>query len=156
MEQAIVRDVRMDETTARVEVTGVGHHPGTAAGVFRLLDRLGVSATVASGQAGAITFLASAGPALAAAQRHLGARMRVDPDIAVITLRGAGLRTDPAVLSTFCEALLLASIRLDLVTAETTRISAVCARDRAREAVAALCEAFEVPVATPLAAAYGP
>ncbi|MBC6450154.1 hypothetical protein [Actinokineospora xionganensis] len=150
MERAIVRDVRMDLSTARVEVTGVGHHPGTAARVFRLLDTLGVTATVAGGQAGVITFLAAPGPALERAVRQLGLRARVDRDIAVVTLRGAGLRTDPAVLSTFCEALLITSIRLDLVTAEATRISAVCARDRARDAVAALCEAFEVPVAEPL------
>lgn len=150
-----MRDVRTDLSTARVEVTGVGHHPGAAAHVFRVLASVGVSPTMASGQAGVITFLAVQDFALTAAQRQLGNRMRVDPDIAVITLRGAGLRTDPAILSTFCEALLLASVPLDLVTPEATRISAVCSGARANDAVAALCEAFEVPVAQPLAATSG-
>jgi aspartate kinase len=68
----------------------------------------------------------------------------VTDKVALIILDGAGLRTDPQVIVTFCGSLILSGVRLSLVSAEAGHITAVCPENRLPAVVAALREAFEI------------
>lgn len=153
--------VRTALTEAKVTVTGVPNHPGTTAALFKIVAELDINLGLvtqnpARAPAGrtdiAFTLAKPDGPATLATLR--GARARIgfhdvvlDSRVAVITLTGAGMRSDPAIAATFCEALARTGIHLEIVSIESNRISVVCEETSLDTAVHALCEVFEVGVA---------
>lgn len=150
--------VRAAPTAAKVTVTGVPGHAGATAAVFRALaehdvDPGLVSRNPAGTPAGrttiAFTVARSAGrvvlDALRAARARIGFHgVCLEDDVAVLTLTGAGLRSDPVVLATFCEVLARRGVRMETVSVESGRISVACGEHEAEAAVRALREAFEV------------
>ena len=147
MERATVHGVHASLTSVKITVTGV---PDGAA-IFRVIADQGIVPGLVSGARTAIAFTVarSAGPVVLAALRAARARIgfdRVDLDdrVAVITVTGAGLRTDPVIPATFCEVLTREGVRLELVSFEGSRMSVACGRGRLEAAARALCEVFEV------------
>lgn len=147
--------VHASSTAAKITVTGVPAHAGATAAVLRAVADQNVRpGLVTQNPAGARTAIAFTVPRPAApvvlatlhtARPRIGFhRVHLEDDIAVITLTGAGLRSDPSVPATFCEALSRGGVRLEIVSIESTRISATCGEHELDTAVRALCEVFEV------------
>lgn len=157
-EAAIVHGVRLSLTQAVVTVAGSGGRPVGPAGVLRTVADLGVPiGAVAFGPAGGVLVFTVArthaplvDTALRAAAGRLGIdRPVLDTDAAELALHGAGLRSAPAIVATFCEALAGAGVGLDLLAQQSRRISVVCGPARAGAGARALCTAFEVGLLDP-------
>lgn len=154
--------VHASVTAAKITVTGVPDRAGATAAVFRLIAEQDVTpGMVSQNPAGApagrtaiaLTVPSPAGPAvlaaLGAARARIGFhRVDLEADVAVVTLTGAGLRSDPTIPATFCEVLARRGIRMEIVSIENSRISVACGKHDLETAVRALCEAFEVGAGT--------
>jgi aspartate kinase len=68
--------------------------------------------------------------------------LRVDDQIAKVSLVGAGMRSHPGVSATFFEALADAGINVEMISTSEIRISVVTRVDHAKRAVQALHTAF--------------
>ena len=144
--------VHASSTAAKITVTGVPGHAGATAAVFRVIAEEDVDlGLVSQNPAGAVAFTVarSAGPVVLGTLRAARARIGfhhvyLEDDVAVITLTGAGLRSDPVVPATFCEVLARTGVRLELVSLESGQISVACGQHEVDSAVRALCEVFEV------------
>ena len=96
-----------------------------------------------------VTFTCPQGSAQAAMKALDGQRgtigfesLRVDDQIAKVSLVGAGMRSHPGVSATFFEALADASINVEMISTSEIRISVVTRVDDAQQAVRALHTAF--------------
>lgn len=155
MERAVVRGVHTCATAA-LTVVGVPDRPGKAGEVLRVLADLGVEPGLLVQRAapGGPTDLVLTVPtstvrpavtALETARPRIGFReVDLDEHAALIGLTGAGLRSDPVIATTFCEALAGAGVLLTAVSFEATELSALCTLAQASAAARALREAFEV------------
>jgi aspartate kinase len=154
MEQPIISAVVSDQSEAKVTVTGVPDRPGIAAKLFRALsdrmvnvdmieqnisldgktdisftvdrEELAIADDVASGLAGEI----GAGKVLA------------DPDIATVSIIGAGMRTHPGVSATMFEVLATEGINIEMISTSAIRLTCVVRAGAADRAVVALHKAF--------------
>jgi aspartokinase len=149
----VVHGVHTSPPAAKITVVGVPHAAASAA-VFRIVAEQKVEPGLMSQHPAdaatiAIAVPRSSGPpvltALRAARTRIGfQRVDLEDDVVVLTLTGAGLRTDPTVPATFCEVLVRGGVRLGLVTIENGRISVVCGSFEVEFAVRTLCEALEL------------
>jgi aspartate kinase len=156
MEQPIISGVAADVNDAKITVVGVPDKPGEAAAIFKALalasinvDMIVQNVSAASTGRTDVTFTCPQGSAPAAmkaldAQRDsIGFEaLRVDDQIAKVSLVGAGMRSHPGVSATFFEALADASINVEMISTSEIRISVVTRVDDAQRAVQALHTAF--------------
>ena len=156
MEQPIISGVAADVNDAKITVVGVPDKPGEAAAIFKTLadaniniDMIVQNVSAASTGRTDVTFTCPQGSA-SAAMTALDARresiafesLRVDDQIAKVSLVGAGMRSHPGVSATFFEALADASINVEMISTSEIRISVVTRVDDAQRAVQALHTAF--------------
>jgi aspartate kinase len=156
MEQPIISGVAADVNDAKITVVGVPDKPGEAAAIFKTLadaniniDMIVQNVSAASTGRTDVTFTCPQG-STAAAMTALDARrdaiefesLRVDDQIAKVSLVGAGMRSHPGVSATFFEALAEASINVEMISTSEIRISVVTRVDDAQRAVQALHTAF--------------
>lgn len=152
MEEAIIRGVSHDTSEAKVTVVGVPDRPGVAARLFGALAAAGVNAdmivqnvshegttdisfTIPEASAGA------AGEVTATVAAEVGATsVDVDPEVARVSLIGAGIRS--GVAAQMFDVLAAAGINIEMISTSSIRISCVIRQDRVEEAVRALHEAF--------------
>ena len=81
--------------------------------------------------------------ALRAAQPRIGfGGITVDPEVAKVSLVGAGMRRNPGVSATFFRALADAGVNVEMISTSEIRISVVCRADDAKRATAAVHTAF--------------
>ena len=156
MEQPIISGVAADVNDAKITVVGVPDKPGEAAAIFKALaqasinvDMIVQNVSAASTGRTDVTFTCPQGSAPTAmkaldAQRDsIGFEsLRVDDQIAKVSLVGAGMRSHPGVSATFFEALADASINVEMISTSEIRISVVTRVDDAQRAVQALHTAF--------------
>ena len=156
MEQPIISGVAADVNDAKITVVAVPDKPGEAAAIFKALaeasinvDMIVQNVSAASTGRTDVTFTCPQGSA-AAAMKALDARreaigfesLRVDDQIAKVSLVGAGMRSHPGVSATFFEALAEAAINVEMISTSEIRISVVTRVDDAKRAVQALHTAF--------------
>ncbi|HWM06789.1 MAG TPA: hypothetical protein VNP92_31005 [Actinophytocola sp.] len=146
MEQAIVRGVRVGPARSVLTV-GLSGDTATTVSVLRVVARHAAALTrtpVGPGRAELVcTVATSAAPRLL---RELAALHPLcEHDMVEVTLYGEGLRSDPVIAPTFCEALAREGISLRLLTIGGTALSVVCGAGQVPAAVRALGEAFELP-----------
>lgn len=154
MEQPIISGVSQDLSEAKVTVTNVPDKPGMAALIFETLADLGVNLDMIVQNVSAdgitdITFtlpIADAEKATQALQDKapeigFGA-LFTDPDIAKVSLVGAGMRTHPGVSATFFRTLAAAGVNVEMISTSEIRISVVTRKESAAAAVQALHTAF--------------
>ena len=160
MEQPIISGVAADVNDAKITVVGVPDKPGEAAAIFKALaqasinvDMIVQNVSAASTGRTDVTFTCPQGSAPTAmkaldAQRDaIGFEsLRVDDQIAKVSLVGAGMRSHPGVSATFFEALADASINVEMISTSEIRISVVTRVDDAQRAVQALHTAFGLDV----------
>ena len=158
LEKAIISGVTHDTSEAKVSILGVPDRPGIAALVFRALAEAGVNVDMIvqnMSQHGVtdITFtlpkadLPIAEPILARTAKEIGAAEVVqDPEIAKISLIGAGMKSHPGVAADMFAALAEAEINIEIISTSSIRISCVVRAEDVERAVRAVHDRFRVVV----------
>ena len=156
MEQPIISGVAHDTSEAKVTILGVPDRPGIAARVFRALADVGVNVDMIVQNVSAdghtdISFTlpevrdgAGRGGAPAAGGRDRRRGLAHDPEIAKISLVGAGMRTHPGVAADMFDALAEAGINIGIISTSAVRISCVVPAGEAERAVQAVHERFKL------------
>src|SRR5207302_1912292 len=91
------------------------------------------------------TDLAIAEPILAETARDVGAAgIKQDPDIAKVSLVGAGMKSHPGVAADMFDALAAAGINIEIISTSAIRVSCVVRADEVERAVRAVHERFRV------------
>ncbi len=154
VEQAIISAVISDGSEAKLTVAGVPDQPGVAARLFRALAERSINVDmieqnvsrqgttdisftvphedldVASGVARDLQ------PDLAATE------VLADPDVATVSIIGAGMKTNPGVSATMFETLAAEGINIEMISTSSIRLTCVVRAELADQAVAALHRAF--------------
>ena len=154
LEKAIISGVTHDTIEAKVTIVGVPDRPGIAARVFRPLADAGVNIDMIvqnvseHGQA-TISFtmpksdLAHAESILDETARAVGATaVTKDPDIAKISLIGAGMKSHPGVAADMFDALAEVGINLEIISTSSIRVSCVIRAAEVERAVQVLHDRF--------------
>ena len=156
LEKAIVSGVTHDTTEAKATVLGVPDRPGVAARVFRALADAGVNIdmivqNVSADGATDISFtlpktdVPAAERILEQLRGEIGARgIAFDPDIAKVSLVGAGMKSHPGVAADMFEALADAGINIEIISTSTIRVSCVVRAADVERAVQAVHERFRM------------
>jgi len=157
LEKAIISGVTHDTSEAKVSIVGVPDRPGIAAQVFRALADAGVNIdmivqNVSQDGAATISFtlpktdVPIAEPILDGLRADLGAsRVETDPDVAKISLIGAGMKSHPGVAADMFDALAEAGINIEIISTSSIRVSCVIRAahvERAVEVVHARFQSF--------------
>ncbi|MPV87875.1 aspartate kinase [Georgenia ruanii] len=156
LEQPIVTGVTADPNQAKVTVTGVPDAAGAAARIFRLVARAGVrvemivqnAGTLGSGRTDiSFTVPAEHGPAvvklLREAREHVGfLAVDRDEEIALLSVRGFGMRQGHRVFPRVLAALARAGVNVEMISASEFRIAVVVRADALARAEDAVGEAF--------------
>jgi len=154
VEQAIISAVVSDQSEAKLTVAGVPDRPGVAARLFRALaDQLinvdmieqnvslhgttDISFTVPH------EFLEAAKEVAVSLQEEIGATgTYADPEIATISIVGAGMRTHPGVSATMFEVLAGEGINIEMISTSAIRLTCVVRAAQADRGTIALHKAF--------------
>ncbi len=156
LEQPIIRAVSYTTDEAKVTLRGVPDTPGVAARVFTALADAHVNVdtiiqnTSESGHSDISCTIPdedipAADKALKEIVKDLGAReYDTNPDIAKISLIGAGMRSHPGVAAKMFQTLADLGINLDMIDTSPIKISCVIAREHVDQAVRALHTAFDL------------
>ncbi|MCU4186173.1 aspartate kinase [Acidiferrimicrobium sp. IK] len=156
MEQAIVSAVVSDSSEAKLTVTGVPDTPGIAARLFRALADRSINVDMVEqnvSMAGTtdISFtvphddLSTAHAVVDGLRVELGAvGVTADPDIATVSIIGAGMKTQPGVTAAMFETLAAEGINIEMISTSAIRLTCVIRSDVAERAVVALHKAFEL------------
>ena len=156
LEKAIISGVTHDTAEAKVTIVGVPDRPGVAAAVFRPLADAGVNIdmivqNVSDHGLATISFtmpktdIAVAEPILRETARAVGAADVVtDPDIAKVSLIGAGMKSHPGVAADMFDALAEAGINLEIISTSSIRVSCVVRASEVERAVQAIHDRFEL------------
>jgi aspartate kinase len=156
LEKAIVSGVTHDTSEAKATVLGVPDRPGVAARVFRALADAGVNIDMIVQNSSAdgttdITFtlpktdLPAAEPTLEGLREEIGARgIAYDPDVAKVSLIGAGMKSHPGVAADMFEALADAGINIEIISTSSIRVSCVVRAGDVERAVRAVHEKFRL------------
>jgi aspartate kinase len=156
MEKAIISGVAHDTSEAKVTILGVPDRPGVAARVFRPLADAGVNIDMivqnvsAAGRTD-ISFtvprddLARARPILDSAAAAVEAEgVATDPEVAKVSLVGAGMKTHPGIAADMFDALADAAINMEIISTSPIRISCVVRADDAERAVKVVHDKFRL------------
>ncbi len=158
MEQAIVSAVTHDVSEAKMTISGVPDKPGVAAQVFRsLADRdINVDLIVQNVSDHGVTDISFTIPhddiphveeiTNQIVEELQAQGVSVDPQIARVSVIGAGMRTNPGVAAKMFEVLASEEINIAMISTSAIRISCVVQESRAEDAVKALHAAFELSV----------
>lgn len=154
MEQAIISAVISDQSEAKLTVAGVPDRPGVAAKLFRglankLINVDMIEQNVSLNGTTDISFtvphedLASAKDVIDNLQTEIGASATyADPDIATVSIVGAGMRTHPGVSATMFEVLATEGINIEMISTSAIRLTCVVRASQSDRAVVALHKAF--------------
>lgn len=158
MEQAIISGVAHDTSEAKLTVRGVPDRPGVAARLFEPLAEAGVNIDmiVQNTSVDGTTDISLTVPKAALeAARDIANRVateveaagvEVDPDIAKVSLVGAGMKSHPGVAAKVFRTLADAGINIEMISTSTIRISCVVRAADVEEAVRLLHREFEPPM----------
>lgn len=147
MEQAVISGVAHDLSAAKITIIGVPDKLGEAAAIFEALADAGVNLDMIVQNVSAdgrtdITFTlpmddgARAMSALDQRRDQIGFKsLRYDDEIGVVSVVGAGMRTNHGVSATTFRALADAGVNVEMISTSEIRISVVT---RARDAITAV------------------
>ncbi|HYP22989.1 MAG TPA: aspartate kinase [Actinomycetota bacterium] len=156
MERAIISGIAHDTSEAKVTILGVPDKPGIAARVFRPLADEGVNVDMIVQNASAegrtdIFFtlpkddLVRAEPILKSIEDEVGAEgVTTDPDIAKVSLVGAGMKTHPGVAADMFDALADAGINIEIISTSSIRVSCVIRASEVDRAVKVIHDRFDL------------
>jgi aspartate kinase len=154
LEKAIISGVTHDTSEAKATVLAVPDRPGIAARIFRALADAGVNIdmivqNVSAEGATDISFtlpktdLPAAEPILEVLASEVGAKgVTYDPDVAKVSLVGAGMKSHPGVAADMFEALGEAGINIEIISTSSIRVSCVVRATEVERAVQAVHDRF--------------
>ncbi len=154
MEQAIVSGVTHETAEAKVTISRVPDEPGVAARLFRRLadSEINVDMIVQNVSTDGHTDISFTVPevdltrTLQVAEEiatSVGASgVAADPDIARVSIVGAGMRTNPGVAATMFEVLANEGVNIEMISTSTIRTSCVVRAGDVERAAQALHSAF--------------
>ncbi len=154
LESAIISGIAHDTSEAKATILGVPDQPGIAARVFRLLADAGVNVDmiVQNVSAAGHTDISFTLPKddVPAAERILeqlageidAAGVTCDPDIAKVSLIGAGMKSHPGVAADMFDALAEAGVNIEIISTSSIRISCVIRAGDVERAVRAVHDRF--------------
>ena len=154
LEKAIISGVTHDTSEAKVTIQGVPDRPGVAAKIFRALSDAGVNIDMivqnVSEQGHTDVSFTLPKDDLASAERILGDTADAigatgflqDPDIAKVSLIGAGMKSHPGVAAEMFETFADEEINIEIISTSSIRISCVVRADDVERAVRALHTRF--------------
>jgi aspartate kinase len=163
LEKAIISGVTHDTSEAKVTIQGVPDRPGIAAKIFRALSDAGVNIDMivqnVSEQGHTDVSFTLPKDDLANAERILGetaqaigaAGFRQDPNIAKVSLIGAGMKSHPGVAAEMFETFADEEINIEIISTSSIRISCVVRADDVERAVRALHRRFQLADGGPTA-----
>ncbi len=161
MEEAIITGIAHDVSEAKLTVHGVPDQPGVAARLFgNLADAdINVDMIVQNVSMEGVTDISFTVPkadnasALAICERLVpefrAGGVDADPNIARVSVVGAGMRSNPGIAATMFRALGDKGINIHMISTSSIRISCVITADRVEEAVRTL-HAELVPLDEPV------
>src|SRR6266516_252034 len=156
MEKAIISGVPHDTSEAKVTMVRVPDRPGIAAKILRGIADQGVNVdmivqNVSHGGTTDISFtvpkadLAGAMVVLEKLGSEIGAvEVLADPDIAKVSLIGAGMKSSPGGAAAMFQALADAGVNIEMISTSTIRISCVIRAADVRVAVQAIHDRFHL------------
>jgi aspartate kinase len=156
VEQAIISAVTSDSSEAKVTVTGVPDQPGIAARLFRALadrsinvDMIEQNVSLAGTTDISFTVphddLATAESVSRGLQAEIGAHeILSDPDIATVSIIGAGMKTHPGVSATMFETLAAEGINIEMISTSSIRLTCVVRASVVDKAVTSLHRSFKL------------
>lgn len=154
VEKLLIKGVTKDVNIARISAMGVSDQPGIAFRLFSLLAKHKVSVDIILQSAGRdgtqdISFTVAAKDAdevvrlLEERKDTLGLKSVIcDPNVAKVSIVGAGMETHAGVASKMFEALGEANINIQMIATSEIKISVLIAEEEANKAVAAIHRAF--------------
>ena len=157
MEQAIVSGIAHDRSEAKLTVNRVPDRPGVAASLFGSLAaaNVNVDMIVQNVSHDGTTDISFTVPRIHVVDGEriakqvageIGAEsVDVDPDIAKVSLVGAGMKSHPGVAARVFKALSEAGINIEMISTSTIRISCVIRAGQVEQAVQALHSEFQPP-----------
>ncbi len=156
MEAVVVSGVTIDENEAKVAVRKVPDQPGVAVKVFGPIAEAGINVdmivqNLSDEGLTDITFtlpngdLNQARKIIESIGKDIGfGRLDADQDIAKVSIIGVGMRSHSGVAAKVFRTLSDKGINIEMISTSEIRISMVVRKDKGREAVRALHEAFEL------------
>jgi aspartate kinase len=147
MEQAIISGVAADDSEAKVTVQGVPDRPGVAAAIFRAVAEEGAGVDMivqnaARDERADVSFLVPktdlprVSALLERVVKDVGASGFVTDDgVARVSLVGAGIKSNPAVVADMFDALASEGINLEMISTSSIRVSCVIRADDKDRAV---------------------
>ena len=157
MEQAIVSGIAHDRSEAKLTVNRVPDRPGVAAALFGSLAaaNVNVDMIVQNVSHDGTTDISFTVPRIHVVDGEriakqvageIGAEsVDVDPDVAKVSLVGAGMKSHPGVAARVFKALSEAGINIEMISTSTIRISCVIRAGQVEKAVQALHSEFKPP-----------
>ncbi|MGE0877125.1 MAG: aspartate kinase [Acidimicrobiia bacterium] len=154
MEDPIISGVTHDAAEAKVTVTNVPDRPGIAATLFRALAdaNINVDMIVQNTSTDGTTDISftmpkaemdSAQDIVSRVATEIGAGgVTHDPDIAKVSLVGAGMKTSPGIAAKVFETMAANGINIEMISTSTIRVSVVVPGAEMEKAVRALHTAF--------------
>lgn len=154
VEQAIISAVTSDSSEAKVTVAGVPDHPGVAARLFRALADRSINIdmieqNVSLAGTTDISFTVPRDDLKAACETAESLRQEIgatdvfaDPDIATVSIIGAGMKTHAGISATMFETLADEGINIEMISTSSIRLTCVVRADLVDKAVVALHRAF--------------
>jgi aspartate kinase len=152
-----VTGAALDLGHARINVRGVRDEPGVAARLFAALGGAGVSADmIIQGVPGAgdsrqqmaftvpLDLAQDALDAVAPVLREIGGEASADTDIAKVSIVGIAIGSTPGIAGRMFDAVASAGANIEMIATSEVRISVVIPAERAKEALAAVHDAFEL------------
>ena len=161
MEQAIISGVAHDTGEGKLVIRRVPDKPGVAARVFNELadNHINVDMIVQNVSEDGTTDISCTLPLadgprarqlLEALLPEIGAEgIDFDPDIAKVSLVGAGMKTHPGVAARMFSALSDAGVNIGMISTSTIRISVVVGEPDVEAAVRAVHEEFDLAEVSP-------
>jgi len=156
LERAIISGIAHDTSEAKATILGVPDRPGVAARIFRPLADAGVNVDMIVQNVSAaghtdISFtlpkedLPNADGILREIAGEVGATgFTCDPDIAKVSLIGAGMKSHPGVAADMFEALAEAGVNIEIISTSSIRVSCVVRAADVERAVRAVHDRFKL------------
>lgn len=156
-----VAGIAADESQVRLALAGVPDQPGVAAEIFGSLANHNISVdmiiqSLSSDKTNDIAFTVSEDDSheairiLEEVRSKIGAReVKTDPDIAKVSIVGAGMIDRPGIASDMFHALAGAQINIKMISTSEIKISCLVDKASAKDAVKVIHETF-FPASTPM------
>jgi len=154
VEQSKISGVTMDTNVAKISIMDVKDEPGIAFKVFQALSKEKINVDIILQSVGrdrlkdisftvARTDLERATEVLKDAQKIIGfADININPNIAKVSIVGAGMMSSPGVASMMFEALYDAKVNIGLISTSEIKVSVLVDESESDRAVAAIHARF--------------